>query len=413
MIDATLFAQVLDYSNRSNPYPLYARLREAPVARQENGIYTVSGFDEIRSLLFDSRLSSKVMPKLKYAKTGNPVTDWVINPIKEHMMEKHRSLVFRDPPDHDILRRLVMLQFNPERTRRMQERIGAIVDDLIAGMRGRRELDSVAEFSYPLPVTVICEILGVPAADEQKFHRWATTFADSLDPDQIQIQANLHKTTADYDAIFDYLRALIKTKRKDPQDDVLSGLATFRDEKAGRMGRLDLIATSVLLLVAGHETTVNLISNGMLTLLRQPNYLEALRSQPGLAARMTEELLRFDPPVQFIRRKAMEDIDMSGVCIPKDSLIILLLAACARDPKRFQDPDRFDPGRNNIQHLGFGAGVHYCIGAPLARAEAEIALPALAKRLINPSLVADPPPYRPAAFLRGPERLVIRLEGIR
>jgi cytochrome P450 len=137
-----------------------------------------------------------------------------------------------------------------------------IVDDLIARMRGRRELDFVAEFSYPLPVTVICEILGVPAADEQKFHRWAAMIADSLDPDQIQIQANLHKTTADYGAIFDYFRALIKTKRKDPQDDVLSGLATFRDEKAGRMGRPDLIATSVLLLVAGHETTVNLISNG-------------------------------------------------------------------------------------------------------------------------------------------------------
>jgi cytochrome P450 len=412
VIDETLFAQLLNYTNRADPYPLYARLRAAPVARQENGVYVVSAFDEIRRLLFDPRLSSQVLPKPQHAKTGNPITDWIINPIKERMIEKHRSLVFRDPPDHDILRRLVMLQFSAERMRMMRGRISAIIDDLLGRMRGRSKLDLVAEFSYPLPVTVICEMLGVPAADEQKFHRWAATLVASLDPDQMQIAANLHKIIADYDAIRDYLGALIKIKRRDPNDDVLSGLATFRDKKVGRMGGQDLIATSVLLLVAGHETTVNLISNGMLTLLRQPDHLARLRQESGLAAGMIEEFLRFDPPVQFIRRKALEEIDISGVRIPKGAPIILLLAAGSRDPKRFQDPDRFDPDRKNNQHFGFGAGIHYCIGAPLARIEAEMALAALAKRLINPSLTTDPPPYRPAASLRGPEHLAIRLDGV-
>jgi cytochrome P450 len=248
-------------------------------------------------------------------------------------------------------------------------------------------------------------------ADEQKFQGWVATLAASLDPDQTN-PADLHKVMADCEAMCDYLIALIKAKRRDPQDDVLSGLATFRDDKAGRMGTLDLIANAVLLLVAGHETTVNLISNGMLTLLRRPDHLARLRQDPRLAPRMIEEFLRYEPPIQFNRRKAPEDMVFSGVHIPKGALVILLLAAGARDPKRFDDPDRFDPDRANNQHFGFGGGIHYCLGTPLARIEAEMALTALAQRLINPVLAADPPPYRRGASLRGPESLEIGLEGV-
>lgn len=408
----TLFAQVMDPSNRADPYPIYARLRETPVARQDNGLYVVSTYDEIRSLLFDPRLSSQVLPRRTHAKTGNPIKDWIINPIKDRIIEKHRSLVFRDPPDHDALRRLVMLQFTPERLQRMRGRVNTIVNDLIGKMQGRESIDLVEDFSYPLPVTVICEILGAPAQDEQRFHGWATTLATALDPEQHQSEAALRQTILDYDAISAYLGALVKAKRRCPGDDILSGLATHRDKKAGRLKGYDLIATAVLLLVAGHETTVNLITNGMLTLLRHPEHLARLRQEPSLAPRLIDELLRFEPPVQFIRRKPLSDIDIAGVRIPKSATVVLLLASGDRDPKRFPDPDRFDPSRENIQHFGFGAGIHYCVGAALARIEAEAALVALVNRLINPRLVADPPPYRPGASLRGPRHLEIKIDGV-
>ena len=316
-MDDTLFAQVMDRANRANPYPLYARLRETPVSRQDDGIYVVSTYDEIRSLLFDPRLSSQFLPRRAHPKTGNPVKDWIINPIKDRIIEKHRSLVFRDPPDHDILRRHVMLQFTPERIQGMRGRVATIVDDLIGKMQGRERIDVVDDFSYPLPVTVICEILGVPAQDEQKFHGWATRLATALDPEQHQSEAALNQTIADYDAISAYLAALVKAKRRRPENDVLSGLATHRDEKAGRLGKYDLISTAVALLVAGHETTVNLITNGMLTLLRHPEHLARLRNEPSLAPRVIDELLRFEPPVQFIRRKPLSDIDIAGVRIPE------------------------------------------------------------------------------------------------
>jgi cytochrome P450 len=220
------------------------------------------------------------------------------------------------------------------------------------------------------------------------------------------------KSIENYDAITHYLSAIIKAKRKRPADDVLSGLATYKDKKLGRMGKYDLIATSVLLLIAGHETTVNLIANGMLTLLRNREWLERLRQDPTLAPRIVDEPLRFDPPVHFRTRKTLAEIPIAGTVIPKGAPLILLFASGNRDPKRLQDPDRFDPERPDNLHFGFGGGPHYCIGAPLARLEVETALTALAKRLVDPRLVVDPPPYRPGASLRGPARLPLRVAAI-
>lgn len=410
--DQNLFAEVLDPINRADPYSLYARLRKTPISCQSNGTYVVSTYSEIRGLLYDPRVSSDDLPKPKHARTGNPIKDFIVNKIRDRIIENHRPMIFRDPPDHDFLRRLVMSQFTPERVHSMHGRIGTIVEDLIAKMQGRLEIDLVDDFSYPLPVTVICELLGVPPEDEQKFQGWATTLAGVLDPDQLTSEEDLLKIIEDYDAITDYLSALIKVKRKRPADDLLSGLATYKDKKLGRMGKYDLIATAVLLLVAGHETTVNLITNGMLTLLRRRTYLERLRHEPGIAPRLVEELLRFEPPVHFRTRKTLGSIDIAGMTIPKGVPLILLFASGSRDPKRFANPDLFDPDRADNQHFGFGGSLHYCIGAPLARIEAEAALVALAKRLIDPHLTADPPPYRPGASLRGPEHLAIRIAGI-
>ena len=180
------------------------------------------------------------------------------------------------------------------------------------------------------------------------------------------------------------------------------------------MTMMEVLSTAVLLLIAGHETTVNLITNGMLTLLRHPPVLERLRHEPDLAPRLVEELLRYEPPVQLVpQRTCITDIEVRGVTIPKGSRIWLMLAAGNRDPERFADPDRFDPDREDVQHLGFGSGIHICFGAPLARLETQIALTELARRLENPRLAQDPPPYRENAVLRGPRHLEIDFDGLR
>ncbi|MGH6812628.1 MAG: cytochrome P450 [Methylocella sp.] len=412
MPDTTLFAQVLDRASRADPYPLYARLRETPVVRADDGTYIVSTHAEIRGLLHDPRLSSDDRPKSKHARTGNPLADLIVNPVKDWIIDTHRSLIFRDPPDHGILRQLIMVQFTPERVSAINGRVEAIVEDLIGKMRGRDEIDVVGDFAYPLPVTVICELLGIPPGDEAKFQSWSRTLTGVLDPDQRAREEELLKRTADWDALTNYLSALIKAKRKRPEDDILSGLANYKDKKLGRMGKYDLLATAVVLLVAGHETIVNLIANGMLTLLRYREWLERLRLDPARAPRVVDELLRFEPPVQFRTRKTLAGIDIAGTAIPKGAPLVLLFASGNRDPKRFQNPDRFDPDRADNPHFGFGGGPHYCLGAPLARLEAEAALTALARRLVDPRLVEDPPPYRPGASLRGPEHLMLGIGGI-
>lgn len=208
------------------------------------------------------------------------------------------------------------------------------------------------------------------------------------------------------------MSGLIAEKRKHPKDDMLSGLTAGGGPGFPAMGTYDLIATAILMLVAGHETTVNLIANGVLTLLRNPTEWRRLREDPTRAPRLIEELLRYDPPVQFRTRTTLAEIAIAGVTIPPGAPLVLLLAAGNRDPAAFPDPDRFDPDRSGTRHLGFGGSLHYCVGAPLARFEAEAALTALVRRLENPRLVADPPPYRAGSALRGPEHLRLAIDGV-
>lgn len=412
MPDDALFSQVLDPTSRPDPYPLYAQLRRRPVWRQHDGRYVVSSHATIRSLLFDPRLSSEDIPPSRRPHTGNPIRDWFLNPIKDRIVSDHRPFIFRDAPDHDALRTLVMEQFTVPRVRALTGRVEALVDRLVEGFRGRDEVCLVDDFSYPLPVAVICELLGVPREDEPRFQGWATQLATALEPDVRRDEATGRVNVATFDAISDYMRALIREKRRRPADDMLSGLARRRGPGLDAMGEFDLVATAILLLVAGHETTVNLITNGMLTLLRHPGELRRLRADPERAPRVVEEVLRYDPPVHFRTRKALSDIDVGDAVIPGGAPVVLLFAAGNRDPARFSDADRFDPDRADNQHFGFGGGLHYCVGAPLARIEAEIALVALCRRLIDPRPSIDPPPYRPGASLRGPENLRILIEGV-
>jgi len=287
-----------------------------------------------------------------------------------------------------------------------------VVTRLIDSFGRRNRVDIVDDFAYPFLVTVICHILGVPREDEPRFRQWVDVVVETIDPRRARDPERMRKRDQSLAELGQYLAGLVDAHRRRPGDDLLSGLVTDPGPE-GAMPQEEMIGTARLLLVAGHETTVNLIANGMLTLLRNPWAHERLRHESEFIIRTVEELLRYEPPVHLLpNRVALDDIDIAGTTIPKGSPVTLALAAGNRDPGRFPDPDRFDPERVDNQHLGFGSGIHACFGAPLARTEAQIALTALARRLENPRLVADPPPYRESPVLRGPRHLLVEFDRI-
>ena len=402
-----LFAQVLDTANRPDPYPLYTRLRESPVSLQDDGTYVVSTYAEISLLLHDPRISSDERKSDRGA--GALVASGRLTPEGE---EANPAFIFLDPPDHDRLRRVVMGQFTPARVAGMHERVVELVEGLLDAQRDHGRLDVVDDFAYPLPVTVICELLGVPREDEPRFHSWATALARSLDPAEGMAEKDVRQAAQSAMQMIEYLGGLVAERRARPTDDLLSGLVAG-DDPAGRMDERELLSTMSLLLVAGHETTVNLVTNGVLTLLRQPDALEWLRGDSEIVVPLVEEVLRYDPPVQFRTRTTLADIDLAGVTIPKGASVAILLASGSRDSARFRNADDFVPDRADNQHFGFGGGIHYCVGAPLARIEARTALGALARRLVGPRLLTDLPPYRDNASLRGPEHLFVEFDGMR
>ncbi|MEV8517360.1 cytochrome P450 [Dactylosporangium sp. NPDC051484] len=408
MAQPSIYEQILDPANRADPYPLYARLRRTPVARQPDGTYVVSTYREVVALLHDPRVSSDprshpelagAAPAAQEGPTGLPM-----------------SFISRDPPEHDRLRELAIRPFGPPRTpgriEGMRPWLAEVTDGLIDKFAGRNRVDIVDDFAYPLPVTAICRLLDVPREDEPRFHHWADAIIDTADPSSGTFAERQRRRSLVQAELGGYLDGLVEARVRRPGDDLLSGLLTDTGPHAP-MSRGDLVSTAVLLLVAGHETTVNLIANGVLTLLRHPDVLDRLRHEPGLIVPLVEELLRYEPPVQLLSsRSTLADIDIAGTTIPKGSPLTLMLAAADRDPGRFPDPDRFDPDRADNQHLGFGSGIHYCYGAPLARVEAQVALSELARRLVHPRLVVDPPPYRPSPTLRGPRHLLVDIDAV-
>ena len=404
MTEPTLMEQIFDHASRANPYPLFTAQRQTPVERQADGSYVVSGYREIVSLLHDPRISSDPSQREEAGPlTGGPP-----------------RFIATDPPDHDRLRRMAMRHFGPpgepDLVARLEPAIQEKVDELIDALGDRSQVDLVDDFAYPLPVSVICKLLGVPVEDEPRFHGWADGLVNALgarfqqgDPHVQELAEAGIKAFAELTA---YLGELIEARRADPRSDFFSRIVND-DGPDGQMDQPELVGTAFLLFLAGHETTVNLIANGMLTLLRDPELLERLRGDLGVARRLVEELLRYEPPVQMLpNRTALAEITVGEVTIPAGSEVVLLTAAGSRDPAIFDDPERFDPDREDNQHLGFGGGIHYCFGAPLARLEGQLALRALATRLQNPRLVDEPPPYRPSPILRGPRHLLVELDGI-
>jgi cytochrome P450 len=398
MTPDTISAQITDYANRADPYPLYAELRKTPVRREDDGTYLVSTYYDVRSLANDPRLSNDTRNRPpRYARTAE-AEDTGLPP----------SFIFTDPPVHDRLRDTINRPFGPPHSPRfldgLRGDLAKVVTELLDAFEGKDQVDIVEDFSYPLPVTAICKVLGVPREDEPCFHGWADALASSLDPQSgDEGQEKGQRARQELGA---YLSDLIETKRRHPGPGMLSALAPD-------MTPADLEATAVLLLVAGHETTVNAITNTTLTLLRHPDVLERFQKEPELAVPLIEEVLRYEPPVQFVPwTTALADIDVAGTTIPEGSPVWLMLAAANRDPRRFEDPDRFDPDRKDNEHLGFYTGIHYCFGAPLARIELHLAVPELFRRVKFSGLLEDPPPYRANAVLRGPRHLPVAIEGL-
>ncbi|WP_432837019.1 cytochrome P450 [Dactylosporangium sp. CA-092794] len=378
----SVFSAILAPVNRHDPYPLYTSLRRTPVGVETDGTYVVSTFREISALLHDPRVTSTRSP--------------------DELMDLTPSFLHRDPPDHDRLRRLATRPFGPPHTPNRIADLQPSLEEIAAGLVGDfppSTVDLVDQFAYPLPVQVICRLLAVPLEDEPRFRAW--------------IDAALARVTPDVAALgdlADYLGDLVDRRIAAPGDDMLSALATD-DGPDGRMTRDELVSTAVLLLIAGHETTVNLIANSCLVLLRQPLWLERLLADPDLVMPLVEEVLRFDPPVQMLpHRAALADIEIAGTTIPAGATMTLVLASGNRDPEQFTDPDRFNPERRPAQHLAFGDGIHYCFGAPLARLEAQVALRAVAPVLARARLLEDPPEYRISAVLRGPRHLRVALD---
>ncbi|MFF3654752.1 cytochrome P450 [Streptomyces olivochromogenes] len=399
MASDTLLARITDYANRPDPYPLYAELREAgPAVRQEDGSYLIGTYHEIVALLHDPRMSadprSRTAPA-PYNVKGQP------------------PFLRLDDPEHHRLRNSAMRPFGPPhspgRVDSMRGEIVQLTKELAEVFQEGRQIDVVDDFAYPLPVTVICRLLGIPHKDEQLFQDWTDVLVaaadigpegDTAERDQAADQARQE--------MGQYLVQLGEQRRGHPTGDMLSDLVNEPDS-AVRLSTEDLAINTILLFIAGHETTVNLVTNGVLTLLRQPDQLHRLREDPGLLPRAVEELLRYEPPVHMRERIPLVDIDVAGTTIPGGTSVILALASGSRDPLRFSEPDRFDPTRPDNQHVGFGSGIHLCFGAPVARIEAEAALGALIPHLGTARLVQDPPPYRQNAMLRGPRHLPVQL----
>lgn len=382
----------------ADPYSFYARLREAgPVhevivsAGEFEPSWLVVGHEEARRALNHPALS-------KEWRTSGKFPDALVTAANANMLEA-------DPPHHTRLRRLVAREFTARRMEGMRGRIQQITDELLDAMAARpeRTADLIAALAFPLPMTVICELLGVPDLDRERFRYWSN---EVVAPAPGTPNNNAHRQLGGY------LAELIDAKAKEPGEDLLSALIRTRDEDGDSLSSDEVIGMAFLLLVAGHETTVNLISNGVRALLAHPGELAALRGDfDGLLDGAVEEMLRYDGPVQHSTyRYAREALDLGGTTIPAGATVLVSLAGADRDPGRFQDPDTFDIRRAPQGHLAFGHGLHFCIGAPLARMEGRIAIRSLLERF--PDLAEDPaggpPLWLPGSLMRGVSRLPLR-----
>ena len=397
MASEVLFDPFLPDFN-ANPYPYYHRLREAdPVHRSPLGFWVLTRYEDCVMVLRDQRFGRAGFEGFLEAQYGSPGEQGRLP----------RSMLFQDPPDHTRLRALVSRAFTPRVVEGLRPRIQEVVDGILDSVEGARGMEVIRDLAYPLPVTVISEMLGVPTGDHESIRQWSADIARSLDAIGLQLDPDVvERGRVGRRAIGDYFRALLPERRKHPRADLLS-LLIAAEEQGDRLTEGELLSTCVLLYIAGHETTVNLIGNGLLALLRHPAELARLREDPSLAASAVEELLRYDGPVQRTARIANTEVEIGGRRIDKGAMVVLAIGAANRDPAHFPEPDRLDVARADNRHIAFGFGIHFCLGAPLARLEGQIALSTLARRLPKLALAADAPEWRESQVLRGLKALPV------
>lgn len=391
--DGPLF-NPLDRSFLIDPVPTYQRLhKEAEVLQTPLGGWVLTRHADSLAILEHPAASHdpRNSDVFRMMESQNPYGP---------EFERRRSFLFMDPPDHTRLRGLVSKAFTRRVIEGLRPRIQQIVDELIDAASESGSMEVVEDLAYPLPVTVISEMLGVPPEDGTVFREWSRELARGLDPEPTIPPDVVAKRIKAATAFRDYFSRLIEERRRNPKEDLLSALIAA-EEQGDKLTKDELLSTLILLLIAGHETTVNLIGNGVLSLLRNPAEFDRLKDDPSLARPAVEETLRYDPPVLFTGRVAMEDIPLNGLTISKGGQVIVLIGAANRDESVFSDPHRFDIGRTPNPHLAFGLGIHFCLGAPLARVEGEIALATIARRLPAMKLQTDQPEYRENIVLRG------------
>ncbi|WP_375767554.1 cytochrome P450 [Archangium gephyra] len=389
---------------KANPYPLYARLREeAPVFRikgpaNEVG-WLVTRYDDVAQVLKHGGISKDRLGSMTPEQRAKlPWFFKFFTPLVQNMLS-------RDPPDHTRLRTLVHKAFTPRLIERLRSRVQAVSDELLDAAARKGSMDLVEEYAFLLPVTIIAEMLGVPPGDYRKFQHWSNRLVSNSDMTDVLL------SIPSVVMFTRYLRKLIAQRRTSLGDDLLSAL--IQAEEAGdKLSPDELVSMAFLLLVAGHETTVNLISGGTLALLQHPEQLERLRKEPGLIEPAVEELLRYASPVEIAtERVAREDLTVSGVKIPRGDLVFAVLASANRDERQFKNPDTLDLGRDPNKHVSFGLGIHYCLGAPLARLEGQIAIQTLVNRFPNLRLAkpAESLKWRTGILMRGPKQLPVKL----
>jgi cytochrome P450 len=375
----------------ANPYPMYHRLRtEDPVHRSPLGFWVLTRYEDVVSVLRDPRFGKQALAAWVAQRFGMTVSSTGLG----------ISMLDRDPPDHTRLRNLVSKAFTPRVIEGLRPRVREVVDGLLDRAEDRRAMDLIEEFAYPIPVVVICEMLGVPVADHERFKGWSLDLARGLDASLFGDPEIARRSSESQHALRDFFRGLIAERRASPRDDLLS-LMIAAEEAGDKLSESELLATCILLLVAGHETTVNLLGNGTLALLRHPAELRALRENPGLIGTAVEELLRYDGPVQRTARIPDTEVTVGGVTIPAGDMVMPFIGAADRDPAQFPDPDRLDLARADNRHIAFGWGIHFCLGAPLARLEGQIAISALVQRFPKLALATDRPEFRRSLTLRG------------
>jgi cytochrome P450 len=379
----------------ADPYPFYHRLRATdPMHLTPLGFHVASRHGDIATILRDKRFGKDFAGRMSRRYGPQILEEPVYRSMRHWMLQQ-------DPPDHTRLRGLVVRAFTARRVEDMRPRIQQVVDEIIDRVESRGRMDLIADFAFRLPVTVICDMLGIPAEDREIFFTSSRSGGRLLDPVPLS-RAEIEQHNASNLAAAEYFHGLFELRRREPGDDLTTQLVQA-EEHGSKLSNEELTANIILLFGAGHETTVNLIGNGLLALHRNPDQLRLLVDDPSLVAAAVEELLRYDSSVQVTGRTTLEDVDdIGGIPLAKGQSIICLLGSANRDPAVYADPDRLDIRRADVRPLSFGGGIHYCLGAQLARIEGEIAISTLLRRLPNLRLDdADHPDWRQTFVLRG------------